>query len=257
MKGYMIDLDGTMFHGKRIVEGAKEWIDNLIEQDIPFIFLTNNSSRTPAQAAQHMLDMGFENIKPENFYTSAMAAVAYVKKNYEKRNAYYIGEQGMRQALLDEGFTIVNDTDTPADFVFIGLDRNATYETYSKAVKHLFVHKAILVGTNNDRVLLSEKGVNVGNGSVVALFEHVCGHESLKIGKPYEPILSGACDFMGLTKDQVIIVGDNLETDIALGENFNVETLMVLTGVHQESDIERLNIHPTHVVKLLTDWKEN
>ena len=54
MKGYMIDLDGTMFHGKKIVKGAKEWIDSLVEQDIPFIFLTNNSSRTPAQAVQQV-----------------------------------------------------------------------------------------------------------------------------------------------------------------------------------------------------------
>ncbi|MDD6467300.1 MAG: HAD-IIA family hydrolase [Erysipelotrichaceae bacterium] len=252
MKGYMIDLDGTMFHGKRIVDGAKEWIDDLLAHNIPFIFLTNNSSRTPMQAAQHMLDMGFEHIEPKHFYTSAMAAASYIAANYTQRKVFCIGEQGLRQALQDLGFVLVNDTEEVADFVFVGLDRQATYETYSKAVKHL-VKGAMLVGTNNDRILLSEKGANVGNGSVVALFEHVIGKESVKIGKPHEPILKEALKYMNLKKEDVIIVGDNLETDIALGEKFKVETLLVLTGVHQRKDVEALNIHPTHIVDNLRE----
>ena len=256
MKGYMIDLDGTMFHGKRIVEGAKEWIDSLIEKNVPFIFLTNNSSRTPEQATQHMLDMGFENIEPKHFYTSAIAAVSYVSSHYCERKAFYIGELGMKTALLEAGFTIVNDTEELADFVFIGLNRQATYEMYSQAVKHL-VHGAVLVGTNNDRILLSEKGVNVGNGSIVAMFEYVCGRESIKIGKPHQPILEEALKFMNVSKDEVILVGDNLETDIALGEKFGVETIFVLTGIHKREDIERLGIHPTYVVERMTDWKGN
>ena len=254
MKGYMIDLDGTMFHGKKLVEGAKEWVDSLIEREIPFIFLTNNSARTPQQAAQHMLDMGFENIEPKHFYTSAMAAVSYVKHHYWERKAFYIGELGLQEALLTNGFTIVNGTDELADFVFIGLNREANYSIYSEAVKHL-VNGAILVGTNNDRILLSEKGVNVGNGSIVAMFEHVCGKESIKIGKPHQPILDEALKFMNTKKEDVIVVGDNLETDIALGERFDVETIFVLTGIHKESDIERLNIHPTYVVDKMTNWK--
>jgi 4-nitrophenyl phosphatase len=254
MKGYMIDLDGTMFHGKKIVEGAKEWIDSLVEQDIPFIFLTNNSSRTPAQAVQHMLDMGFEHIEEKHFYTSAMASVSYVSSHYSGRKAFYIGELGMKQALLDNGFTIVNGTDDLADVVFIGLNRNANYEMYSEAVKHL-VNGAVLVGTDNDRILLSEKGVNVGNGSIVAMFEHVCGKESVKIGKPYQPILDEALKFMNMKKEDVIVVGDNLETDIALGVKFGVETIFVLTGIHKKEDIERLGIHPTYVVERMTDWK--
>lgn len=251
-KGYMIDLDGTMFHGTRIVDGAKEWIDYLLAQKIPFIFLTNNSSRTPSQAAKHMLDMGFEGIEPKHFYTSAMASASYIRKTYPERKAYYIGELGLREALEQEGFTLVNGTDMTADFVFIGLDRKATYETYSDAVKQL-VKGAVLVGTNNDRILLSEKGANVGNGSVVALFEHVIHKESIKIGKPYEPILTEALAFMGLEKEDVVIVGDNLETDIALGERFKVETLLVLTGVHRREDVAVYNIHPTHIIDNLKE----
>ena len=253
MKGYMIDLDGTMFHGKKLVEGAKEWVDTLIEKDVPFIFLTNNSARTPEQAAQHMLDMGFEHIEPKHFYTSAMAAVSYVSHHYSDRKAFYIGELGLHDALVRNGFTIVNGTDELADFVFIGLNREANYTMYSEAVKHL-VHGAVLVGTNNDRILLSEKGVNVGNGSIVAMFEHVCGRESIKIGKPHQPILDEALKFMNMKKEDVIVVGDNLETDIALGEKFGVETILVLTGIHKESDIERLGIYPTYVVDKMSNW---
>ena len=183
-----------------------------------------------------------------------MASVSYVSSHYSERKAFYIGETGMREALLAGGFTIVNDTDELADFVFIGLNREADYSLYSKAVKHL-VNGAVLVGTNNDRILLSEKGVNVGNGSVVAMFEYLCGRESIKIGKPHQPILDEALKFMNVSKKDVIVVGDNLETDIALGERFGVETIFVLTGIHKKEDIERLNIHPTYVVERMTDWK--
>ena len=248
-KFYMIDLDGTMYHGTNILPGAKDFINHLVRNNIEFIFLTNNSSRTQTQAANHMLKMGFENIKPEMFYTSAMAAADTISRLYpNKRKAAYIGENGMRKALIDYGFIIEHDK---PDFLFVGLDRNATYRDYSFAIRALKTG-AILVGTNNDRILLSEDGENIGNGSVVAMFEYAADVEAIKIGKPHPAIIEGALRYANVIKDDVIIIGDNLETDIKLGVNAGIETILVTTGINTMEDCYRLDIKPTYIVDKLS-----
>ncbi len=248
-KFYMIDLDGTMYHGTKILPGAKDFINCLIENNIGFIFLTNNSSRTQEQAAMHMIKMGFKGIKPEMFYTSAMAAADTISRRFpNKKKAAYIGESGMKNALLDYGFTI--EPDNP-DFLFVGLDRNATYRDYSYAVRTL-KNGAILVGTNNDRILLSQEGANIGNGSIVAMFEYATSQEAIKIGKPHPAIIEGALRYAGVNKEDVIILGDNLETDIICGINAGIDTILVTTGVNNMEDCYKLNIHPTYIVDNLS-----
>lgn len=253
MKIYMIDLDGTMYRGKQIIDGAKDFIDYLIETKQMFIFLTNNASRTKAQNVQHMLDMGFENIKEENFFTSAMAAAYYVAHNYEGKNAYYIGQDGLKEALHDNGFIVNEDK---ADFVFVGLDTKGTYEKYSKALS-LLLNGAKLIGTNDDRLLAKPGGFNVGNGSIVAMFEYAINEKSPQIGKPHAPILDAACEIYKIDKADIVLIGDNLETDILLGVNEGVETVFVTSGVHQQTDIDLLEIKPNHIVDDLRELIKN
>lgn len=251
MKVYLIDLDGTMYRGNEIIEGAKEFIDDLIQKKQRFVFLTNNAKRTKRQNVEHMEQLGFTGIKEEHFFTSSMAAATYAASHYKERNAWYIGQDGLKEALLDNGFHICEEH---VDFVFVGLDFTGTYEKYSKAVGFL-MNGATLIGTNNDRLLAQPEGFHVGNGSVVAMFEYATGQQSPKIGKPYAPILEEALRYFKLTKDEVIIVGDNLETDILLGVENGVESLFVTTGVHTYEDIEKLQIYPTSTIANLSELK--
>ena len=243
-KTYLIDLDGTMYRGTLLIEGAMHFVHELIKRKEEFYFLTNNAKRTKRQNVEHMERMGYCGIKEEHFFTSAMAAAIYARKHYEGRRAYYIGQDGLREALEDEGFTI---DDTNADFVFVGLDTSGTYEKYSKALK-LLLNGAKLIGTNDDRILAQPDGFSIGNGSVVAMFEYATQQKSPKICKPHDTILEEALDFLHKKKEDVILIGDNLETDILLGVRNQVETIFVTTGVHQREDIDRLGIHPTHIV---------
>ena len=251
-KTYLIDLDGTMYRGTEIIDGAKDFIDFLIKNDQRFVFLTNNAKRTKRQNVEHMEKMGFTGIKEEHFFTSSMAAARYAANNYGGRNAWYIGQDGLKEALMDSGFQI---TEENVDFVFVGLDSTGTYEKYSKAL-HFLLQGAKLIGTNNDRLLAQPGGFAIGNGSVVAMFEYATGQESPKIGKPYAPILEEALKYFGLTKEEAVVLGDNLETDILLGAENGVKTIMVTSGVHQRDDIERLHIHPTRVIDNLRELIE-
>ena len=253
MKTYLLDLDGTMYHGNTCILEAKLFIDHLLKTNQEFYFLTNNATRTKKQNVEHMQSLGFEGIEEKHFYTSAMAAASYVKSLNQGNRAFYIGEDGLKEALLQEGFEIV---DEDVDFVFVGLDRNANYQKYSQALKHL-LNKAQLVGTNYDRIIATSHGYDVGNGAIVDLFEYASGQKSLKIGKPYSVILEGCLNYIHKNKDEVILVGDNLETDILLGLNCGVESILVLSGVHSEMDIERLGIKPTKIIKSLTEFIKN
>ena len=249
MKTLIFDLDGTMYRDTSIIESAKRFLDYCIEKKIPFIFMTNNAMRTQKENAKHMLTMGYEGIEPWMFYNSAMASCQYVKSISDKRKAYYIGRDGMKMALMDEGFLITEDK---PDFVFVGLDKECTYASYSKALSFL-LDGATLIGTNKDRVLVKQGGFEVGNGSVVALFEYASNQKSPDIAKPAYPILELCMKHFHLKKEDIILVGDNLETDIKLGYNHGIKTIFVQTGVHTEADIERYHIVPTYTVNTLDE----
>jgi len=218
MKTYIIDLDGTMYSGSTNIDGAIEFIDYLHSKNLPYIFLTNNATRTKKQAKEHMLNLGFKGIKEEDFYTSAMASAKFIAKNFPEKKCFMIGESGLEEALKEWNFELVQEN---PNFVVVGLDRNATYKKYSEALHH------ILAGAS--------------------------GVEAVKIGKPYQIILDILLDEKNLKKEDLIFIGDNLETDIKLGYDAKIETIMVCSGVHTEKDIERLKVYPTKVVKNLRE----
>lgn len=249
MKTYLIDLDGTMYRGDGQIEGAIPFIEELIKRNQPFYFLTNNSKRTRKQNVEHMEKVGFHGIKEEHFFTSAMAAARYAKKHIDGRNAYYVGQDGLKEALEENGFIL---SEKNVDVVFVGLNTEATYKEYSKALGYL-LKGAKLIGTNNDRILAQKDGFSIGNGSIVAMFEYASGQKSPKIGKPHETILLEALDYFDKTKEEVILIGDNLETDILLGNRCDIETIFVTSGVHQREDIEKLGIHPDYIVDNLCE----
>ena len=249
MKTYLIDLDGTMYSGNTNIDGAREFIEYLQEKGLPYIFLTNNATRTKTQAKEHMLNLGFKNIKEDNFFTSAIATTKFIAKNYSERKCFMIGESGLEEALKWWGFDLVQEN---PDFVVVGLDRNATYKKYSEALHHLLAG-AKFIATNPDRLLANNGTFDIGNGAVIDMLEYASGIEAIKIGKPYQIILDILLEEKNLKKEDLIFIGDNLETDIKLGYDAKIETIMVCSGVHDENDIERLKVYPTKVIKNLRE----
>ncbi|MGL5978414.1 MAG: HAD-IIA family hydrolase [Erysipelotrichaceae bacterium] len=246
---YLIDLDGTLYSGHQRIDGALEFIQYLQETKQAFVFLTNNASRTKKQNVEHLESLGFTGIKEEHFFTSAMAAAQYVAQTYEARRAFYLGMDGLEEALLASGFTLVQEQ---ADFVFVGLDKMGTYSKYSQALENL-MSGAILVGTNHDRKLPYNNTYHIGNGAIVTMLEYASGQSSLKIGKPYPTILQMACNYYKVKKEDMVMIGDNLETDILLGVHAEIDTIFVTTGVHTSEDCSRLQILPTRTISTLKE----
>ena len=134
MKTYIIDLDGTMYSGNTNIDGAREFIEYLHSKNLPYIFLTNNATRTKKEAKEHMLNLGFKDIKEEDFFTSAIATAKFIAKNYTEKKCFILGESGLEEALKECNLELVQED---ADFVVVGLDRNATYKKYSQALHNI------------------------------------------------------------------------------------------------------------------------
>jgi len=249
MKTYIIALDGTMYSGGTNIDGAREFIDYLHSKNLPYIFLTNNATRTKKLAKEHMLNLGFKDIKEEDFFTSAMATAQYIAKNYTEKKCFMLGESGLEEALKECNLELIQEN---ANFVVVGLDRNATYKKYSEALHHI-LKGAKFIATNPDRLLANNETFDIGNGAVIGMLEYASGVEAVKIGKPYQTILNILLEEKKLKKEDIILLGDNLETDIKLGYDAKIETIMVCSGVHTEKDIARLKVYPTRVVKNLRE----
>jgi len=249
MKTYIIDLDGTMYSGGTNIDGARQFIDYLHSKNLPYIFLTNNATRTKKQAKEHMLNLGFKDIKEEDFFTSAMATAQYIAKNYTEKKCFIVGESGLEEAMKECNLELVQEN---ANFVVVGLDRNATYKKYSEAL-HNILAGAKFIATNPDRLLANNGTFDIGNGAVIDMLEYASGVEAVKVGKPYQTILNILLEEKKLKKEDIILLGDNLETDIKLGYDAKIETIMVCSGVHTEKDIDRLKVYPTRVVKNLRE----
>ncbi|MFC0301006.1 TIGR01457 family HAD-type hydrolase [Virgibacillus soli] len=248
--GYLIDLDGTMYRGNKVIEAAPLFINELVKKDIPYLFLTNNSSRTPEQIATRLNDMGIQT-ESGHVFTTSMATASYIKQQSPNATCYVIGEEGLFRALQQEEIEIVHDEH--CDYVVIGIDREITYEKL--AIACLAVRNgATLISTNSDAAIPTERGLLPGNGSMTAVISVSTGKEPIYIGKPESIIVQEALSRLGTSAEETLIVGDNYETDIMAGIYSNVDTLMVFTGFTPFQAYKHLPIKPTYYVQQLTEW---
>ncbi|MDR6881497.1 TIGR01457 family HAD-type hydrolase [Bacillus sp. 3255] len=227
MYGFIIDLDGTLYRGHEPIPHAAAFIQWLQEQRLPYLLVTNNSSRTPEQVAEHLLPFGIE-VPAAAIYTSSQAAAKYLSEQRGGSRVHMIGEAGLRIALEASGFAL-NGTTTP-DYVVQGIDRSFSYEKLTEAVRHL-KNGATYVLTNPDRLLPSDGGLMPGAGSLAASITAASGVEPVVIGKPSPIIMAYAIERLGLPAADVWVIGDNVHTDIRGGAVSGCRTALVLTGV--------------------------
>ena len=257
--GLIIDMDGVLWHGNIPMDGLVNFFEVLREKSIPFILATNNASLTQTQYVDKLSTMGVTVSKKE-VLTSSMATASYLNKYQprDKRRVFVIGEDGLRQPLIDYGFTLTDlyQVDQPdkgiigqgADIVVSGLDRQLTWDKLATATLHLNAGAAFYA-TNSDTSLPTELGVVMGNGGTLAALEAVTGVKPISIGKP-EPILyQQALEKLGTTAETTIAIGDRLDTDILGAVNSGMRSIMVLTGISSLEDIDKLDYQPTWIMQ--------
>ena len=240
MPGFLIDLDGTLYRGTERIDYAAEFIQWLKERKMPYLFVTNNSSRTPEQVSGHLRLMGID-AEPEQVMTSGLAAAEYIRKQQPNkqqtgRTVYLIGEHGLEQALKAAGLNIV-DQEQP-DFVVQGIDRNFTYDKLNLAVRYI-LSGAQYILTNPDHMVPANGGAMPGAGAIAASIRTASGMEPVIIGKPSPIMINYAVQQLRLPLEEIWVVGDNLDTDISGGHAAGCRTALVLTGVSKANDLKR------------------
>jgi 4-nitrophenyl phosphatase len=233
MKGFLIDLDGTLYRGHEPIPHAAAFIQWLQQHHMPYLLVTNNSSRTPEQVAEHLQEFGIE-VPAAAVYTSSQAAAQYLTEQRGGCRVHMVGEAGLRIALEASGFAL--DVTTP-DYVVQGIDRSFTYGKLTEAVRHLKVG-ATYVLTNPDRMLPSDGGLMPGAGSLAAAITAASGVEPVVIGKPSPIIMAYAIERLGLPAADVWVIGDNVHTDILGGRLAGCRTALVLTGVATADNVQ-------------------
>ena len=243
-EGYLIDLDGTIYRGSEPIPAGRRFVEQLQARQIPFLFLTNNTTKTPETVANRLANEFSIHVGPETVYTATLATIDYLNDANKGKKVYVIGEPGLIEPILAAGY--VWEEETP-DYVVVGLDTDVTYEKF--VVATLAIQKgATFIGTNPDKNIPTERGLLPGAGSVIAMIEASTQQKAIYIGKPEAIIMEKAVETLGMEKANVLMVGDNYTTDILAGINNGIDTLLVLSGFTQKADVPTLPVPPTYLV---------
>lgn len=238
---YVFDLDGVLYLGDTAIPHAAEAVTRLRSRGRQVYFLTNNSGRTRADYCEKLRRVNGLDVPESAIFTSAYATALYLKaRGAAGKTVFVIGEPGLAAELRESGGLVpVVDPDGAdfgaIDYVVVGIDRQFTYN------KLRFAHAAITRGhaqflaTNRDATFPMEEGEIPGGGSLVAALATAAGREPVTVGKPephaYEAILEAA----QVAAPRSVMVGDRLDTDIAVGRRAGARTVLVLTGVTSEA----------------------
>lgn len=241
-------MDGVIYHGNRLVEGAKEFVDWLKKEGKRFLFLTNSSAKSPKELKQKLSRIGIE-VDVEDFITSGQATASFLASQNPNVGVYVIGESGLFNALYDAGFYI--DHVNPK-YVVVGESRTYNFEQIELAV-HLVLNGAKLIGTNSDLTGPSEKGIVPACRALVAPIEMATGRKAYFIGKPNPLMMRHAIKKIRCRREDTLIVGDRMDTDIIAGIESEIETALVLSGITKREDLAMFPYQPNHVFERAVD----
>ncbi|MCA9144279.1 MAG: HAD family hydrolase [Planctomycetaceae bacterium] len=242
-------MDGVIYRGSELVPGADKFIKALVDNDLPFMFLTNNSQRTRRDVATKLWRMGIP-VQERHIFTCAVATARFLAQQKPDGTAYVIGEGGLLNALHLNGYSIV---DHSPDYVVIGEGRTVTLEMLEVAVQMIF-DGAKLIATNLDPNCPTKDGTRPGCGATVAYLETATGRRALGIGKPSPIMMRMARKELGLATSETIMIGDTMETDILGGVQMGYRTVLVLSGGSKRSDIDRYAYRPDVVIESIGEY---
>ena len=232
----LLDLDGTAWSGDETIEHAATSVIEAREAGMASAFVTNNAMRTPQQVTDKLNSMDFQ-ATPDMVMTSAMDIAAIMAEELDEGSkVFVIGGAGLRLALEERGFVLVDSADEEPVAVVQGLDKKVDWALLSEGA-FAIERGASFYASNLDATLPIERGQALGNGSLVRAIQHATRKRPIAGGKPEPGIYRRAGELVGAQNP--LAVGDRLETDIMGAVAAGVPALHVLTGVHQARDVIR------------------
>ena len=243
-QGLLIDMDGVVYGGETMIPEADVFIGKLLQEQIPFMFMTNNSQRTRLEAVRKLARLGIK-VTENHIYNSAMATGKFLASQIPEGTAYVLGEGGLLSSLHENGIRLVT---TEPDFVELGEGRNFTLEMVQRAVDMILAGAKFVI-TNRDPSPKKKGWDNLGIAATAAMIEEATGIKAFVIGKPSPVMMRGARKALGLEAAETTIIGDTMDTDIKGGVQMGYKTILVLSGMTKREHLSRFAFKPDMVVE--------
>ena len=234
------DLDGTIYLGGDLIDGAASVVDALRERDVSVFFLSNNSSRWKPEYAEKLDALGIP-ARTDDVILSTDGVIDYLVENGAERT-YVVGTEAMRGAIEDHDIAV--ESDSP-EYVVVGFDTELTYEKVRRATLAIRDGATFLLA-HPDRVCPTNEGFVPDCGSIGALVEAATDRRPSRVfGKPGTEMVSHVLDDRGIDPADALVVGDRLETDVRMAEALGCESVCVLSGDTDRTEIERSDVNPS------------
>jgi len=245
IKCFLLDMDGTIYLGDKLIDGAKEFLEALQEKKIRYVFLTNNSSKDKLAYINKLKGLGI-SAQENDVFSSGDATIHYLKKHTNYKRIFLLGTDALIRSFEKEGFEVVVEKDADVDCVVLGFDTTLTYEKLWAACD--YVRKVPYIATHPDlNCPLEDNKVMPDVGAMIAFIKAATEKEPIIIGKPKSHMLDAIMDTCGFPKEELAMVGDRLYTDIKMGVDLGFQSILVLSGETSLVDYEKSPICADHI----------
>lgn len=238
IKALILDMDGVVWKGDSAIGDLAAIFNRIRERGLKFVFATNNGTKTPEEYQEKLRGLGVK-VDVSQIVTSALGIAFMLAQKYSKgTKIFMIGEEGIRVALVEKGFEILSTENAPEAQVFVmGIDRTINFMKVAEAT--LLVRAGIpFYTTNTDKTFPTPRGEIPGCGSWLSVITSATGVEPIVAGKPFPYLMELSLERLGTRKEETLVVGDRLETDIAAGQTVGCPTALVLSGVSSKAQAD-------------------
>ena len=246
-KLFLLDMDGTIYLDSDLFDGTLDFLSHVSALGGRYLFLTNNSSKSAKAYVEKLEKIGIKSTE-DDFLTSTYATILYIKEKFPGRRFYSIGTKSFTSELRSAGIDVVEELSDGIDGIVMGNDNELNFKKLEDACR-LLLNDIIYIATNPDWVCPTSFGYVPDCGSFAEMLWRATGKRPTFIGKPEPAMINLALDKFGYTKDEAVMIGDRLYTDIASGYNAGVDTIFVLSGEGKRSDLEKSDVVPTYVME--------
>ena len=244
-KLFLLDMDGTIYLDDDLFDGTLDFLAYVKRIGGRYLFLTNNSSKGVDKYVEKLARLGIES-EPDDFLTSTEATISYLKtRNHNK--IYAFGTESFRRQLADAGLPITDKLEEGIDCLCLSNDQELTFKKLEDASILLLKHEVEYIATNPDWVCPTWYGSVPDCGSFAEMLFRATGKRPKFIGKPQPDMIYHALAKTGYNKEDALMLGDRLYTDIASGVNAGIDTVFVLSGEGTMADLEVSPEKPTYV----------
>lgn len=245
-KLFLLDMDGTLYLDDDLFDGTLDFLNQIKKNGGRYLFLTNNSSKGTDAYVSKLNRIGIDAC-PEDFLTSTDATILYLNNNYPGKKFYVCGTRSFVKELKRCGVNVTETADDDVFGVVISNDQELTFKKLDD-MSRLLLNDIVYIATNPDWVCPTSYGYVPDCGSFVEMLKRATGKSPLFIGKPKPEMLLLAMEKYGYSKEETLMVGDRVYTDIASGYNAGVDTVLVLSGEGTVLDAENSDTKPTYIL---------